>query len=546
MLIVRTHQDAGVRVRHDGLLEGPRATQLQSLLDEAGARIRPVAGEPPDRLHRRRAGELAKADLACYFAVEAAGELDPSFTDRVREAADVEFAYPRPSISLPMLPPRALGLEPATGPEPDTPPENLRPLQGYLAPPPDGIGATAVWRLKGGLGAGVRIVDVEGDWRFTHEDLQHNPGGLVAGRPTGDLEARNHGTNVIGILNGVHNGRGIHGICPQAAIKCVSYEPLDTWGGAPAIKAAADILRPGDILLVEMQGRGPQAPAEPPAGELAQLGYLPMEYWPAEMTAIQYAVSAGIVVVAAAGNGAQHLDDDAYAGPGTGFRERRPNPFHRDGLDSGAVLVGAGAPPAGSAPARSRLKFSNWGSALDAQGWGAHVATTGGLGYGPDKLRPGPVEDRWYTGNFNGTSSAAPIVAGALACVQGVLRAAGRRPLTPRQVRTALRETGSPQPGPADERIGSLPDVPRLIEWAMDAAPPETTTTRRRGMKVTITIEDGDGANTIWESSQNDVKPTYIKGPYIKGPSLFLPQESGDPIELNIAALAAAAADKQA
>ena len=28
-----------------------------------------------------------------------------------------------------------------------------------------------------------------------------------------------------------------------------------------------------------------------PEGELAQLGYLPVEYWPAEMTAIQYAVS---------------------------------------------------------------------------------------------------------------------------------------------------------------------------------------------------------------------------------------------------------------
>ena len=280
MLIVRTHQDSGVWVRHDGALEGPRARELQTLLDEAGARLAPIAGEPPDRLRKRPAGDRAIADLACYFAVEA-DELDSAFADRVREAADVEFAYPKPSIALPMLPPRALGHEPVDAPEPDSPIENLRPLQGYLAPAPDGIGAEAAWRMKGGLGAGVRIVDVEGDWRFTHEDLQHNPGGIVAGSPTGDVEARNHGTNVVGILNGVHNGRGVHGICPEAAIKGVSYEPIATWGAAQAIKAAADILRPGDILLVEMQGRGPQAPPEPPAGELAQLGYLPMEYWPA-------------------------------------------------------------------------------------------------------------------------------------------------------------------------------------------------------------------------------------------------------------------------
>ncbi len=65
-------------------------------------------------------------------------------------------------------------------------------------------------------------------------------------------------------------------------------------------------------------------------------------------------------------------------------------------------------------------------------------------------------------------------------------------------------------------------------------------------MKVTITIEDGDTADTIWQSSQNDAKPTYvkgpyIKGPYIKGPSLVLPQEDGPDIEVNIAQLAAAA-----
>jgi len=252
--------------------------------------------------------------------------------------------------------------------------------------------------------------------------------------------------------------------------------------------------------------------------------------------------------VAAAGNGAQDLDDAAYAGPGPGFRQQRPNPFARDGLDSGAVLVGAGGPPRGPEPDRSRLAFSNWGSAIDAQAWGKGVATTGGLGPGADRKRPGEREDRWYTERFNGTSSAAPIVAGALACVQGVLRAAGRRPLDSAQARRALRETGSPQrpaAGGSLERIGNRPDVGRLIEWAMERAPraDETPTERRRqGMRVTITIEDGDGS-TVWEATP-ETKPTYIKGPYIKGPTLFLPQEDGPDVEVDIAGLAAAAADK--
>ena len=212
-------------------------------------------------------------------------------------------------------------------------------------------------------------------------------------------------------------------------MRAVSYQPEDRWGSARAIAYAAGGLRPGDILLVEMQRPGPRAK---PEGD-SQDGYLPMSYWPDDLTAMQYAAGRGVIVVEAAGNGAEHLDDAAYGGPGPGFRPHRPNPFLRDGLDSGSILVGAGAPPGGRrGPDRSRLRFSNWGTAIDAQGWGRDVATTGGIGAGADEARPGDDEDAWYTDAFAGTSSAAPMVAGALACVQGVLRAAGRAPLDPR------------------------------------------------------------------------------------------------------------------
>ena len=94
-------------------------------------------------------------------------------------------------------------------------------------------------------------------------------------------------------------------------------------------------------------------------------------------------------------------------------------------------MVGAGAPPPGThgrdhGADRSRLDFSNYGALVDAQGWGREVTTTG---YGD--LQGGSIEDLWYTDQFSGTSSASPIVVGALGCVQGFLRAAGRAPLTP-------------------------------------------------------------------------------------------------------------------
>lgn len=70
---------------------------------------------------------------------------------------------------------------------------------------------------------------------------------------------------------------------------------------------------------------------------------------------------------------------------------------------------------------------------------------------------------RASTDTFSGTSSASPIVTGAIACIQGLARAKGRPVLTPAQVRNCLRSTGSPQqaaPGrPATQRIGNRPDI---------------------------------------------------------------------------------------
>jgi hypothetical protein len=129
-------------------------------------------------------------------------------------------------------------------------------------------------------------------------------------------------------------------------------------------------------------------------------------------------------------------------------------------------VVGAGAPPPGThgrnhGPDRSRLDFSNYGSIVDAQGWGREVTT---CAYGD--LQGGTHEDEWYTDQFSGTSSASPIVVGALACLQGVARANGQL-LTPANARAHLRATGSPQQAspaaPVTQRIGNRPDVRALI-----------------------------------------------------------------------------------
>ena len=82
-------------------------------------------------------------------------------------------------------------------------------------------------------------------------------------------------------------------------------------------------------------------------------------------------------------------------------------------------------------------------------------------GYGDLYMAPDRPADSglWYTGGFNGTSSAAAIVAGAVANLQGIALAQSGVPLPPLQTRTLLVQTGSPQLGNIAEPIGPRPNL---------------------------------------------------------------------------------------
>jgi hypothetical protein len=319
------------------------------------------------------------------------------------------------------------------------------------------VDARWAWTQAGGRGRDIRIIDIEGDWRFTHEDLTQNQGGVVAGTRQTGIDWRNHGTAVLGEYSGDVNTIGIVGIASEAIASAVAH---GTIGSAGAINQAATRLRAGDLILLEMHRPGPRNNF---TARDDQRGYIAVEWWPDDFAAILNATSRGIIVVEAAGNGAENLDDVLYQTPAPGFPSSWRNSFRRTNRDSGAIVVGAGAPPPGThgqnhGPDRSRLDFSNWGALIDAQGWGREVTT---CGYGD--LQGGTNEDLWYTDRFSGTSSASPIVTGVIACVQGMAKARGRPVLTPAQVRNCLRSTGSPQqdaPGrPATQRIGNRPDI---------------------------------------------------------------------------------------
>ncbi|WP_108515926.1 S8 family serine peptidase [Bradyrhizobium algeriense] len=325
---------------------------------------------------------------------------------------------------------------------------NFEPSQGYLYDAPNGIGAAAVWGLAGAKGSGITICDIEGNWNRQHEDL---PSGipLLGGTVIDDLGWRNHGTAVLGEMISIPDARGCVGISHQAKGAVHSAVINGVFNTAGAISNAAAQLKKGDVILIELQATGPNG------------NYVAMQYWSDIFAAIKAAVDKGITVVEAAGNGNENFDLAVFNN--TGLQK-----------DSGAIVVGAGVPPtnhvdfdgfgaglpsyASLGVPRSRIFFSNYGKIVNVQGWGWHVTT---LGYGD--AQGGASENTWYTLRFSGTSSASPIVTGAVACLQGRARAKNGAPMTPKKVRNILMTTGTPQQGgpgvPLTQHIGPLPNL---------------------------------------------------------------------------------------
>ena len=240
---------------------------------------------------------------------------------------------------------------------------------------------------------------------------------MLGGTPIANLVWTNHGTAVLGEMVSIPDGRGCVGISHQAKAAVHSAVINGVFNAAGAINNAADQLKAGDVMLIELHAIGPTNK------------YIAMQFWPDIFAAIKAAVEKGITVVEAAGNGNENFELAVFNG--TGLQK-----------DSGAIVVGAGVPPTNhldfdgfgaGMPSysslgvpRSRIFFSNYGKIVNVQGWGWHVTS---LGYGD--AQGGASQNTWYTLRFSGTSSASPIVTGAAACLQGRSARQKRRAFDP-------------------------------------------------------------------------------------------------------------------
>ncbi len=382
-----------------------------------------------------------------------------------------------------------VSFEPVGTPPPvdiDPPTPDLTEFQFYR-PAKGGLDVDGAREL-GFDGQGVHICDVEYSWFNEHEAYNDGQVEAEAGQTispnAANITTPDHGTAVLGILVGGDDGYGITGIAPASTVTL--YPELTTQEGnrrAGAILSAASESSPGDVILLEMQNTGLEAPGAGGPAELTESVWL----------ATRMAVDAGMVVVAAAGNGGLPLDGEGF----TTYRERG---------DSGAIIVGAGIPGT-----REWATFSSYGARVDVQAWGESTFTAG---YG-DYEEYGADENQRYTSGFGGTSAASAMVAGAAALVQQSAIEELGQPLSSQQMRAIFKTTGLPQPKNSNN-IGPLPQVPAAIEAAMipvDQPPaielttPGDTSTPELMLEATIVAEVSGDAGAVQLVINGEVIP---------------------------------------
>jgi subtilisin family serine protease len=383
-----------------------------------GVRIEPyfrnlTESERRTLTERSRTAERGGMRRFSYLAIECPPGVEPGEIARaLREAPEVEIAY----VEQPTPPP----LNPSDDPRSAN--------QGYLNAAPGGINARSVWDSADGSGVGV--VDLEQGWTLNHEDLAAAGITIISGVSNA---YHGHGTAVLGQLVGVDNTIGGIGIAPAATTRVVSqWRTATIYNTAEAILSAVAAMNTGDVLLLEAQsdyGTGTRL--------------FPVEVEQAAFDAIELATSQGIVVVEAAGNGNEDLDQFQDV-----LGRRILNRSSQDFRDSGAIMVGA----ASSATPHQRLYFSNHGSRIDCFAWGENIDTCGDGWMG--------TATNAYTTSFGGTSGASPIVTGAAVLFQSLRIKQGLARYDPATMRALLANANNtPSANPAVDRIGVMPDL---------------------------------------------------------------------------------------
>ena len=411
------------------------------------------------------------------------------FLNKLKELEEVIYAYQANTIPIP--PPHDIG----------TITSNYEANQGYLETNP-GLNVRYAWD-NNITGAGVRIRDVEYGLNINHEDLDHQNASITPNNTinSGATEAyTEHGTAVGGIVYANKGTYGISGIAHGADDYILFPEWTEETGynRTLAVSNAIASSISGDIIIYEMQTGGQNG------------DFVPAEYSQSIWDLTKAATDAGIIIVAAAGNGNENLDDafyDAYNARG----------------DSGAIIVGAGS----STLSHSPLGFSTYGNRVNVHAWGQNVWSTGK--YGGSILVDNDFNQSYYQ-SFSGTSSATAVMGGFTAVVQSYYLDQSGSYLTPSQMRNILIASGIPQG--AGKNIGPMP----YMNAAMDEVDLLLSTSKFENSSFTVSPNPSNGVINI-NFSQTPSKEINMSIYSVLGQKVFNKSLNSKRNNFNISAL---------
>jgi len=356
------------------------------------------------------------------FKIEAMlnSEASKKLLDALQKLPNLVYAYK--SNTTPIKPPH--DITPTTS--------DFESDQGYIESNP-GLNVRYAWD-NGANGTGINIRAVEYGINTNHEDLDHTNAALSPNTTINSgasLAYTEHGTSVAGI---VCADKGIYGISGLAygANEYILYPEWTQEYNYNRVLATSNAIsnsNAGDIIIYEMQFFGQNN------------NYVPAEYDQAIWDLTKAATDAGIVIVAAAGNGSENLDSAFY------------NSYNARG-DSGAIIVGAGSPDT----AHNALGYSTYGTRVNIQAWGNNVFTTGKAGC--DVVIANDL-NQTYNSCFSGTSSATALAGGFVAVLQSYYFAETGSYLTSQELRTLIINTGIAQG--LGNNIGPFPNMEAAI-----------------------------------------------------------------------------------
>jgi hypothetical protein len=319
---------------------------------------------------------------------------------------------------------------------PTTP--DFTPNQTYINANP-GVNMAYAWNL-GYNGQNIRFRDVEYGFNKNHEEFNDINISIATGMTVNascSTDYTEHGTATLGQVF-AHNGTyGITGLA-HGLTEVIVYPEWTEENGYNrwyAVNQAINNSVTGDIIMFEMQAYGAVGNSH---------DFVPAEYVNSIWDLTKAATDAGIIIVAAAGNGNQNLDSANYAD----YISRG---------NSGAIIVGAGT----ANIEHNRLGFSTYGNRVDVQGWGESVYTTG---YSTLSSLNNDF-NQTYTSGFSGTSSATPIVASCATVLQSYYYDLTNLFLTPLELKNILVTTGIYQGTGVSGHIGPLPDMQSAMNY---------------------------------------------------------------------------------